>query len=157
MPADTYFSRKNAKEKAFSGSKSKLWLDGAKHQYLALIRRLCPDYTPPNTGEPKIGQALPFSTSIYEDKRQSRIAEVERLRSDINELQGINTSLDEFNSMPTNEFLLPDLFQQMTTYGLKLNHQKFAPSSRSVKSSFARPQTLPTQHNQPTAPRPKFR
>jgi hypothetical protein len=157
MSADTYFSRKNAKEKAFSGSKSKQWLEGAKRQYLALIRRLCPDYTPPNAGEPKIGQALPFSTSIYEDKRQARIAEVERLRCDTQELQIIERSLAKFISIPTDDYLLPELFQQVATGGLELNYQKFTPSSRSIKRSFASSQIMPIQHNQPTAPRPKFR
>jgi hypothetical protein len=157
MPADTYFSRKNAKEKAFSGSKSKQWLEGAKRQYLALIRRLCPDYTPPNSGEPKIGQALPFSTSIYEDKRQARIAEVERLRSDTKELLAINSSLAEFCCVPEDDYLLPELFQQLPIGGLELNYQKFTPSSRTIKRSFSSSQTIPIQHNQPTAPRPKFR
>ncbi len=157
MPADTYFSRKNAKEKAFSGAKSKQWLEGAKRQYLALIRRLCPDYTPPNTGEQKIGQALPFSTSIYEDKRQARIAEVERLRSDTQELQNIERSLAKFISIPTNDYLLTELFQQVPQGGLELNYQKFTPSSRSVERSFASSKTMPIQHNKPTAPRPKFR
>jgi hypothetical protein len=157
MPADAYFSRKNPKEKAFSGSKSKQWLDSAKRQYLALIRRLVPDYTPPDTGEPKIGQALPFSTSIYKEKRQARITEVERLRSDTQELQLIDHSLSGFNFVSTDEFVLPEIYQQVPTDGLELNHQNFSPSSRNVKRSFATSQMLPTQHNQPTALRPKFR
>jgi hypothetical protein len=157
MPAETYFGRKNVKERVFSGSKSKQWLDGAKRQYLALIRRLCPEYTPPNSGEPKIGQALPFSTSIYEDKRQARIAEVERLRSDTEELQNIERSLAKFISIPTDDYLLSELFQQMPTGGLELNYQKFTPSSRTIKRSFASSQTIPIQHNKPTAPSPKFR
>ena len=126
MPADTYFSRKNAKEKAFSGSKSKQWLESAKRQYLALIRRLCPDYTPPNTGEPKIGQVRPFSSSVYEDKRQARIAEVERLRSDTKELLAINSSLAEFCCVREDDYLLPELFQQMPTGGVELDKENIS-------------------------------
>jgi MobA/MobL family len=152
MPAETYFGRKNTKERAFSGSKSKQWLDSAKRQYLALIRRLCPDYTPPNRGEPKIGQFLQNASPVYDEKRQERIAEVALLRTDERELEAVNTSLAEFHEVLPDDSFMSAMFEQMPSNCIEFNHQKFTPSSRSVLKGIAR-----SQPSQNSASRPKFK
>lgn len=151
MPAETYFGRKNAKERAFSGSKSKQWLDSAKRQYLALIRRLCPDYTPPNRGEPKIGQYMPKASPVYDEKRQDHMAEVAQLRTDERELEAVNASLAEFHEVLPDDSFMPVMFEQMPSNCREFNHQKFSPSSRSVLKGIAR-----SQPSQNRASRPKF-
>lgn len=100
LPAESYFGRKNAKAKQYSGSKSKQWLERAKQQYLAFIRAVCPDYTPTNRDEPKIGAKMFHASESYEQERQQRAEQVRQLREDEQDLQRVQAAIDEQKKAP---------------------------------------------------------
>lgn len=126
MPAKTYFGRKNIKERAFSGSKSKQWLAGAKSQYLALIRTICPTYTPQNKEEQKIGPDLFEAGSKYEIKRLQRQEEVLQLRVCEKELIDVSVAIESQCA----SLIFPT--QKRTPNDGILNEAGFQPSSKII-------------------------
>lgn len=143
LPAETYFGRKNTKEKAFSGSKSKQWLASAKSQYLALIRTICPTYTPPNKQEQKIGPNLFDAGAEYEIKRLQRYEEVLQLRACEQEL------IDVYMAIESQDASLIFPIQQRVPINGILNEAGFKPSSRVVLKHF--------QTTEATLPKMRFR
>lgn len=136
LQAAIYFGRKNAKNRVFSGSQSKQWLQGAKRQYLTQIRTICPNYTPPNKHEPKIGPALLGANANYETQRLERKDEVLRLRSDIQELTDVD------NAIASHEISLLIPIQKRAPINGILNEAGFQPSSKIVISHLLPPHSL---------------
>lgn len=143
LPAETYFGRKNTKEKAFSGSKSKQWLSTAKSQYLALIRTICPTYTPPNKQEQKIGPNLYDAGAEYEIKRLQRHEEVLELRACEQELNDVSFAIE------SQEVSLIFPIQQRVPINGILNEAGFKPSSKIF--------TKHSQLDQSSLPKMRFR
>jgi hypothetical protein len=137
MPAETYFGRKNVKSRAFSGSKSKQWLAGAKSQYLALIGTICPTYTPQNKEEQKIGPILIGAGSEYEIKRLQRQEDVLQLRAWEQELNDVSIAIE------SQEVSLIFPLQQRVPIDGILNKADFKPSSRIVNKHLQTAQSTP--------------
>jgi MobA/MobL family len=153
LPVDSYFGRKNAKAKEYSGSKSRQWLERAKQQYLAFIRAICPDYVPANRDEPKIGAKLIHASETCEQERQQRAEQVRQLREDEQDLQRVQAAIDEQQKAPV---LVSDL-------SAVLGYQPTKPqlpsidASRFVPSSSMGRRMLISQNNavRYTRPRPR--
>ncbi len=109
LDATKFFSRSNAKDPTYSGNKSKQWLERAKQHYLALIRVLCPNYTPPNSGEQKVGPKLLGASPVYEEQRQTRERMVDELRQDSQELQRVKGEIERLESPSVHCVPLPCL------------------------------------------------
>jgi len=64
-----FFSRQNPKDRFIS---HKDWLKNTKVLYLTHVQKVAPDYVPPMSGEPKIGQKLKNASPAWEAKRAAR-------------------------------------------------------------------------------------
>jgi MobA/MobL family len=159
LEAEKFFGRSNAKDPTYSGRKSKQWLETAKQHYLALIRTLCPNYTPARSGEQKIGPKLINAKPTYEQQRQARAQEVAQLRQDSAELQAVMMDIatltraaEATNTTKTSPLIdAIKRVQEQSKPLMLLNIQGFQPSS---SIAHAKPQTNTTK--QPPRPRPKF-
>jgi transposase-like protein len=158
LEAEKFFGRGNAKDPTYSGRKSKQWLETAKQHYLALIRTLCPNYTPARSGEQKIGPKLINAKPTYEQQRQARAQEVAQLRQDSAELQAVALEIarltrdaDATKTSPLFDAIKRVQEQPKPLNAGRLNIQGFQPTSRVAKA-----QMKTNTSKQPPRPRPKF-
>jgi hypothetical protein len=156
LEASKFFSRSNAKNPIYSGNKSKQWLERAKRHYLALIRVLCPAYTPPNRGEQKVGPKLLNPSPVYEELRHERERTVLELRRDSQELQSV---MEEIARLPkTPRYSVFEAIQAALEgeqgVGLDEAVKRFKPSSRACRTVMT---TTVTTAPQIQRSRPKFR
>lgn len=155
LPAESYFGRKNAKAKQYSGNKSKQWLERAKQQYLAFIRAICPDYLPANRDEPKIGAKLIHASETYEQERQQRAEQVRQLREDEQYLKRVQFAIEE-QQKPTGSVCDPlEVLGYQPTKPLMptIDASRFAPSS-SIGRMMIDSQSNAVRHARPR-PRPR--
>ena len=136
LPAENFFSRRNAKDKQFSGSKSKQWLEAAKRRYLAFICVICPDYTPANRDEPKIGIKLAHGSEAYEHERQQRAEQVRQLREDEQDLKTVELAINSQSKAPP---LVFGALGRQTSKPLApiIDANRFVPSSSMAKRMIA--------------------
>ena len=148
LPAETYFGRKNAKNKTYSGTNSRQWLGSAKQHYLASIRTLCPNYLPPNRGEPKVGAKLMYAHASYAAQRQFRAAKVAQLRSDEIELNAIDKAITNLPRELVTIFAESE--KQPPSRCTMLNFEAFNPALSTDRIELIREQSAdfesPAQH-----------
>jgi MobA/MobL family len=154
LEADKFFGRGNAKDPIYSGRKSKQWLAIAKQHYLALIRSLCPNYTPANSGEQKVGPKLINAKPTYEEQRQQRAQEVAQLRQGSAELQAVMMEIARYTQQ---EDLSINAIQNIQEQPEPLNERPLNIQGFQPSSSIARAVAQANSNKQPQRYRPKFR
>jgi hypothetical protein len=85
-----FFSRQNPKDRFIS---HKDWLKNTKTLYLTHVQKVAPDYVPPMSGEPKIGQKLKNASPAWEAKRADLENKVHIIRRGETALQGLDKKL----------------------------------------------------------------
>ncbi|MDR0776859.1 MAG: MobA/MobL family protein [Azonexus sp.] len=100
-----YFTRNNAKDKKFSGTKSKAWLKDAKALYLSHVQKAAPDYrwkpAEPNSQEPHIGPKVKnasFEFEVERIKRQWRVNELRDAKKDVVEYRALQAERDRIKA-----------------------------------------------------------
>jgi MobA/MobL family len=153
LPPESFFSRANAKNPMFSGSKSKQWLERAKSDYLGMIQTLCPDYVPPNAGEQKIGMKLPNASAEFEAQRQAREDEVKEQRANKLELDELNAKIQVLELSPTEVKIAAVLDADNAIEGhvITVDFARFKPALKPSGNQPAKP-SIPTP-----SLRPRFR
>jgi len=156
LEVNKFFSRSNAKNPIYSGNKSKQWLESAKRHYLALIRVLCPTYTPPNRREQKVGPKLLNPSPVYEEQRQERERTVLELRRDIQEFQSVMEEIARLPKTPRYSVLeaIQAALEDEQRVSLDDAAKRFKPVSSASRKAMN--QVMPTA-TQIQRPRLKFR